>query len=203
MRTLGEKGVMGNDEKHFGRPTEMVFLPDGTFFVSDGYVNTRVVKFDKNCNFLMAWGSKGTAPGQFNLVHGVALDANRRLYVLDRSNHRIQIFDENGTFLDQWPNLRSPTTIEITKDQFAWVGDSATNRMPKYDLNGKLLTYWGVGGKDDLGFDDPHQFSVDSEGNLYIADVYNFTVKKFVPKAGADASRMVGQPFVFPEKGAR
>jgi hypothetical protein len=75
--------------------------------------------------------------------------------------------------------------------------------MLKYDLNGKLLTYWGVGGKDDLGFDDPHQFSVDSEGNLYIADVYNFTVKKFVPKAGADASRMVGQPFVFPEKGAR
>jgi DNA-binding beta-propeller fold protein YncE len=119
------------------------------------------------------------------------------LYVLDRNNHRVQIFDEDGNFLDQWPNLRSPTTIEITKDQFAWVGDSATNRMLKYDLNGKLLTYWGVGGKDNLGFDDPHQFSVDSEGNLYIADVYNFTVKKFTPNANADRTRLVGQPFVF------
>ena len=69
VMTLGEKGVAGNDEKHFGRPTDIAFLPDGTFFVSDGYDNTRVVKFDKNGKFLMTWGTPGTGPGQFNLPH--------------------------------------------------------------------------------------------------------------------------------------
>jgi len=198
VMTLGEKGVMGDDEKHFGRPTDIAFLPDGTFFVSDGYVNSRVVKFDRNGKFQTAWGTKGTGPSQFNLVHCVAIDANRRLYVLDRNNHRVQIFDENGKFLDQWPNLRSPTHIEISQDQFAWVSDSANNRMLKYDLNGKLLTYWGIGGKDAAGLDDPHHFSVDSEGNLFIADVYNYAVKKFAPRPTADPSRLVGQPFAFP-----
>ncbi len=91
----------------------------------------------------MTWGTKGTGPGQFNLVHGVAIDANRGLYVLDRNNLRVQIFDENGKYLDQWPGLQSPTHIEISKDQFAWISDSANNRLLKYDLNGKLLTYWG------------------------------------------------------------
>jgi peptidylamidoglycolate lyase len=197
VMTLGEKGVGGSDETHFGRPTDIAFLPDGTFYVSDGYVNTRVVKFDKNGKFLMAWGSKGTGPGEFNLVHCVAIDANRRVYVIDRDNHRVQIFDETGKFLDEWRNLRSPTHIEISQDQFAWVSDSANNRMLKYDLAGKLLTYWGIAGQDAAGLDDPHQFSIDSEGNLYIADAYNYQVKKFTPKPNVDRGRLVGQPFVF------
>ena len=197
VMTLGEKGVGGSDETHFGRPTDIAFLPDGTFFVSDGYVNTRVVKFDKNGKFLMAWGSKGAGPGEFNLVHCVAIDANRRVYVVDRDNHRVQIFDETGKFLDEWRNLRSPTHIEISQDQFAWVSDSANNRMLKYDLAGKLLTYWGIAGQNAAGLDDPHQFSIDSEGNLYIADAYNYQVKKFTPKPNADRDRLLGQPFVF------
>jgi sugar lactone lactonase YvrE len=200
VKTIGEKGVQGEDNKHFGRPTEMAFLPDGTFYVTDGYINTRVVKFDKDGNYLMAWGTKGTGPSQFNLVHGLAIDAKRRLYILDRSNHRVQIFDENGKYLDEWDNLPSPTSIIITQDQFAWVEDSATNRILKYDLNGKLLTYWGVGGKGNAGFDDPHTMTVDSEGNLYVADVYNETVKKFVPKPNADPARLVGRPFVLPAR---
>jgi DNA-binding beta-propeller fold protein YncE len=94
--TLGEHGVRGTDDKHFARPTDIAWLPDGTFFITDGYVNTRVVKFDKDGKYLMTWGTKGSAPGQFNLPHSIAIDAKRRLYVADRSNSRIQIFDENG-----------------------------------------------------------------------------------------------------------
>ena len=107
VMTLGVAGVEGNDEKHFGRPTDIAWLPDGTFFISDGYTNTRVMKFDKDGKYLLKWGTPGTGPGQFNLPHAVDVDRNRRVYVSDRSNSRIQVFDENGKRLDTWPNIRS------------------------------------------------------------------------------------------------
>src|SRR5436853_7719739 len=76
VMTLGEAGVSGTDEKHFGRPTDIAWLPDGTFFISDGYVNTRVMKFDKNGKFLLQWGSPGKGNSQFNTVHSVDIDRN-------------------------------------------------------------------------------------------------------------------------------
>src|SRR5687767_11923783 len=104
VMTLGEFKVPGNDERHFARPTEVAWLPDGTFFVTDGYTNTRVVKFDRNGKFLLAWGQKGnepneTRPGYMNTVHAIAIDKNRRIYISDRANSRVQVFDENGKFL--------------------------------------------------------------------------------------------------------
>ena len=195
VMTLGEKGVIGDDDKHFGRPTDIAFLPDGTFFVSDGYTNTRVAKFDKNGTFLMKWGTPGTGPGQFNLPHSIAVDARRRVYVADRGNRRIQVFDENGKYLDQWTNIPQPHHIQITQDQFLWLADGTTSRVAKYDLNGKLLTYWGVQGSAPGYMNQPHGFSVDSEGSLYIANGLNQRVEKYTPKAGADRTRLVGQGF--------
>src|SRR5947208_649476 len=165
--TLGEAGVAGDDEKHSGRPTDIAWLPDGTFFVSDGYVNTRVAKFDKSGKFLMTWGTKGTGPGQFNLPHSIDIDRNRKVYVADRSNSRIQIFDENGKFLDQWPDIQSPYHIVITADQHMWVSDGETNKFIKYDLNGKYLYSWGTYGFFTGEFFGVHQFSIDQSGNLY------------------------------------
>ena len=104
----------GADDTHFNRPTYMDWLPDGSFFVADGYNGTRVVKFDKNGKFLMAWGEKGsnqndTRPGYFNNVHGIAVDPKtRRVFVNDRGNHRAQVFDENGKFLDSVELRRPP-----------------------------------------------------------------------------------------------
>lgn len=195
VMTLGEKDVAGSDDRHFGRPTDIAFLPDGTFFVSDGYDNARVVKFDKNGKYLTAWGIKGTGPGQFDLPHCIAVDAQRRVYVADRSNHRIQIFDENGAFLDEWRNIPQPHHLMITRDQFLWLSDGTTSRIAKYDLNGKLQTYWGTQGTSPGYMNQPHAFSVDSEGNLYIANGLNHRVEKFTPKADADRSRLVGQAF--------
>ena len=146
VMTLGEHGVRGSDDKHFARPTDIAWLPDGTFFITDGYVNTRVVKFDKNGKYIMTWGTKGKAPGQFDLPHSIAIDAKRRLYVADRSNSRIQIFDENGKYLDEWDNIRSPYDIMMTTDQYLWVSDGVNNKFLKYDLNGKLLYSWGTYG---------------------------------------------------------
>jgi NHL repeat len=93
LRTLGEAGVAGTDDKHFGRPTGIAWMPDGTFFVTDGYTNTRVIKFDKDGNVLATWGSKGSGPSQFQVPHAIAIDRTRRVFVADRGNHRIQIFE--------------------------------------------------------------------------------------------------------------
>jgi len=194
VMTLGEAGVTGNDEKHFGRPTDIAWLPDGTFFVTDGYVNTRVVKFDKDGKFLMTWGTKGNGPGQFNLPHAIDIDRNRRLYVSDRSNSRIQIFDEHGKFIEQWPNIRQAYHLMISADQHLWVADGVTNKFLKYDLKGKLLYSWGTWGIFPGAFWGVHQFSVDAAGNLYAAETFGGRTQKFRPKPGADPSTLFGAP---------
>lgn len=205
VTALGERGVAGTDQRHFGRPADLAFLPDGTFFVADGYDNSRVVKFDQTGKFLTAWGRKGSGDGEFSTVHGIAVDAKRRVYVVDRNNARIQIFDENGAYLDQWPDFSSPTRIMITQDQFAWVSESGVggttggaNRILKYDLDGKLLTYWGTQGTFPGGMAGPHDFSVDAEGSLYISNGLDHRVDKYQPNKHADRARLVGQPFKAP-----
>ena len=198
VMTLGVSGVPGRDGNHFMRPTDIDWLPDGTFFISDGYVGKRVAKFDKDGKFLMDWGSEGTGPGQFNTVHSVAIAKDRRVFVSDRSNSRIQVFDENGKFIDQWPNIRSPYYVHMSKDQYLWVADGVTQKIVKYDLNGKMLYGWGTAG-GDLGYlNGEHQISVDEEGNLYSASVFNGRVTKFRPKAGADPTHLVGPELRYP-----
>jgi peptidylamidoglycolate lyase len=191
--TLGERLKSGNDDTHFNRPTDIAFLPDGSFFISDGYANTRVVKFDKNGRFVKTWGTPGTAPGQFNLPHGVATDRNRRVYVADRSNSRIQVFDENGTYIDQWPDINSPFDIDPSADGHMWVADGETNKMLKYDLNGRLVYAFGTYGLSS-GFNwGIHQFSGDADGNMYWAETYAGRAQKLRPRTGAD-SRNVFRP---------
>jgi DNA-binding beta-propeller fold protein YncE len=198
--TLGERLKQGEDDKHFGRPTDIAWLPDGTFFVSDGYVNTRVVKFDKNGKYLMAWGTKGKGPGQFDLPHSVDIDAQRRVYVADRSNSRIQIFDENGKYLSEWDNIRQPYHIMITNGgaadgrQYLWVADGVTNKFLKYDLSGHLLYSWGTYGSFPGAFWGVHQFSIDPAGNLYAAETFGGRTQKFMPKPGAEPAQLIGQP---------
>jgi DNA-binding beta-propeller fold protein YncE len=194
VMTLGEKGVPGNDQKHFGRPQDIAWLPNGDILVADGLINSRVVKFDKSGKFLMEWGSKGNAPGQFSGPHGIATDRNRRVYVADRSNHRIQIFDENGKYIDQWGDLLQANTIFITADQQVWVADGTNARLLKFNMDGKLLYWWGTYGPRPGAFWEPHSISVDSEGNLYIADSFLGRTQKFRPKAGADKTKLVGAP---------
>jgi peptidylamidoglycolate lyase len=197
LLTLGEKGVIGHDSKHFGQPTDISFAPDGSFYISDGYTNTRIMKFDKNGKFLFQWGSDGTGPGQFKVhVHDVAIDKDGKVYVADRGGNRVQVFDANGKFLDAWPNIMNPSYIHITKDGYAWVV-SQRNRIAKYDLNGKLLTAFGTYGVSPGDLDDPHDLSVDSEGNLYVSifSTQRSGLEKFTPAPGADRSRLITAGF--------
>ncbi len=191
LMTLGEKGKPGNDKSHFNRPTDIAFLPNGDFYVSDGYVNTRVVKFNKDGQYQFEWGKPGKGPGEFDLVHAIVIDAQNRIYVADRTNSRIQVFDLNGKFLSQWTNIRSPFYLYLSKDNYLWVADGMTNKFLKYDLNGKLLYSWGTFGAFPGGLWGPHQFSVDPEGNLYVAETFGGRVQKFKPKKGADPARLI------------
>jgi hypothetical protein len=200
VQTIGTPMQSGNDETHFARPTDIAWLPDGTFFVSDGYVNTRVVKFDKNGKFLMTWGQKGTPPNEtrpsyMNTVHAVVVSKDRRVFISDRANSRVQVFDENGKFLEAWPKVRRPYSFLLTEDQHLWVADGTTQKFTKFDLTGKLLYSWGTFGAFPGGNWGVHQFSTDSEGNLYTADVHVGRPQKYRPKKGANPQHLIGRYF--------
>ena len=107
----------------------------------------------------------------------------------------MQVFDQNGKFLDMWTTgLRSsPYAHLITTDQNLWISDGGTNRILKYDLNGRYLYGWGAPGGLAGQFGGPHSISVDQDGNLYLAEVFNGRVQKFRPKPGADPAKVIGQ----------
>ena len=203
LLTIGTYGVPGADATHFNRPTYMDWLPDGSFVVSDGYNGTRVAKFDKNGKFLMAWGEKGsnqndTRPNFFNNVHGIAVDPKtRRIFVNDRGNHRAQVFDENGKYLDSWRFGDPPSDIHmfnITSDGYLWAADRGTNRILKYDLSGNFQYSWGTWGDFPGGMWGVHGMSVDQDGNFYVAEVDNGGAQKYRPRAGANPAFLVGKP---------
>jgi 6-phosphogluconolactonase (cycloisomerase 2 family) len=203
VQTLGEVNVHGNDDKHFYRPTYLAWLPDSTMFVADGYANTRVVKFDKDGKYLTAWGQPGTPPnemrpGYFNSVHGIAVDPQtRRVFVNDRSNHRIQVFDENGKFLDQWHTGDPPSDVHLiymSADRHLWAADRGTSKLVKYDLEGHFQYSWGTWGDFPGGMWGVHGLHVDQEGNLYVAEVDSGRAQKFVPRKGANPALLVGPP---------
>jgi hypothetical protein len=203
LQTIGEPNVHGTDDKHFYRPTFIEWLPDGTFFVADGYVNTRVVKFDKNGKYLLSWGQKGTPPndkrpGYFNNVHGLAIDLpTRHVFVSDRQNRRIQVFDENGKYLYEWYVGNAPTDLHliyIGTDRALWAFDRGTNKMIKYDLQGHYLYSWGTFGDFPGGLWGIHGINVDPEGNFYSAEVDGGRLQKFRPRAGANPEYLVSKP---------
>ena len=190
LMVLGTRDEPGNDGTHFKRPTDIAWLPDGTFFVSDGYGNTRVAKFDKDGKFIKMWGTRGTGPSQFNTPHSITIDRNRRVYVSDRANNRIQVFDENGTYLDAFPNIQQPYHIRISDDQFLWVFSGPLDKMLKYDLQGRLLYAWGTHGTVPGLFWAVHEFSADTDGNLYTAEVFGGRSQKFRARPTADPAHV-------------
>src|ERR1700732_1631919 len=179
LMTLGKKGVAGdnNSTDALNGPSDVVIGKNGDIFVSDGEsTNTRVVKFSKDGKFIKFWGTKGAGPGELNLPHNIAMDSQGRLYVADRSNKRIQVFDQDGKYLDQMTQFGAPAAIFITKDDTLYVAAGAPeNRLTIGTKDGKVL--------DRIeGLNAPHWVTVDSTGAIYIAEVAGQSVLKFVKK---------------------
>lgn len=124
---LGAKGVSGADATHFNLPTDVAFAPNGDIYVSDGYGNARVVKYSPGGKYLSEWGKRGTGEGEFELPHNLAVDAQGRVYVTDRDNQRIQVFDAQGKFLAQWKDVGGVSTLFMTENQQLWTGGLLRN----------------------------------------------------------------------------
>jgi DNA-binding beta-propeller fold protein YncE len=201
LKTLGTPGVPGEDGTHFNRPTDMAFSPRGDVFVTDGYGNNRVVHFDRDGRFVKAWGKLGVKPGEFSVPHAIVRDSKGRLYVADRNNVRIQVFDENGKFLDEWRSLLVPWGLCVTANDeiwacgsspMPWIGNQDRLGAPpkdqlvmKFAPSGKLLTLWTIPKGED-GKERPdevnwlHCIAADARENLYLGDVRGQRIRKFV-----------------------
>jgi streptogramin lyase len=126
LMTLGKPGVAGDGPDTFNAPSDILIAPNGDIFVADGHggnTNARVVKFDKNGKFIKTWGKKGTGPSEFDTPHSLAMDSAGRLFVADRSNRRIQIFDQDGNYLTEWKQFGRPSGLYI-RDDILYVADS-------------------------------------------------------------------------------
>ena len=178
LMTLGEKNVAGEDATHFNKPTDIAFAPNGDFYIADGYGNSRVAKFNQEGKFLMTWGKKGAGPGEFNLPHAVQLDAAGHVYVGDRENDRVQVFDANGKFLRQFGGF-APFGLFITPDAILFVADGRANKILKMTLDGKVLASWGKTGAEPGNFQMPHGLTVANDGTVYVSEITGKRVQKF------------------------
>jgi DNA-binding beta-propeller fold protein YncE len=199
LKTLGEKNVAGTDGTHFNKPQDVAFLPDGRVLIADGLDNHRVMIMDRNLNYIGEFGGFGTGPGQFNGIHAVAVGPNNRIYALDRSGGRINVFSYSADpkkidFVEAFTGFALPLDI-IVNDDSLWVTDLRPLRFTKLDFTGKHLYTWMVPPDLPDGYLEVHTFSVDSAGNLYGGDNQYGRTQKFVPKPGADPAQLIKAPW--------
>ena len=210
----GGRGANGQPPVHvdgyFRQPTDVAWDSDDNIYVSDGYTNSRVAKFDKRGGWLMTWGSRGSGgqhadenPGQFNTPHNIGIDRQNNMYVADRGNRRIQVFDVNGRFQRMIhlnvpydkkrhpvlgnlppnpPDETQPWTICITNTptQYLYTSDSEPGRIYKLTLDGKIVGMFGESGRDTRQFNWIHGIACPSEDLLYVADMNNWRVQRIV-----------------------
>ena len=180
---MGRKGQSGEGPDLFNRPTDVAFGKDGSFYVSDGYGNSRVARFSADGAFITAWGKKGTAPGQFDLPHTVVVGPDGRVYVGDRENFRLQVFDPDGEFIEQWTDVGSPWGLALSHDGALFIADGHNNRILKAGLDGTVRGQISSGGKAPGQVDFAHHIAIDSQDNVYVAEIKNWRVQKFVPRS--------------------
>jgi DNA-binding beta-propeller fold protein YncE len=163
-------GKAGARSDQFNKPTDVAFGPQGEFYVSDGYGNTRVLKFSPSGALITFWGRPGTGRGEFNLPHSIVVDRQGRILVGDRENNRIQIFDETGKFLDEWKGF-APFGLALDKDGQLFVADGRANKILRLNESGQLAQSWGQKGTAPGEFELPHMLTLDAAGNLLVAEV--------------------------------
>jgi len=190
LLALGTPRVGGWDATHFNQPTDIAIERDGTFYVSDGYVNSRVARFDKSGRFLSEWGKKGAGEGQFSNPHGLAFARNGDVLVADRENSRIQVFDRAGVFKQQWLGAKATGrvfSVAVDPAGAMYVGvrradyDPPSNGVLKLDREWNVTASVGFGAKDDPVFNAVHDLAIGLDGSIYIAETRTKRVVKLRP----------------------
>ncbi len=195
LMKLGEAKMPGNDSLHFNLPTDIAVSDDGTFYVSDGYGNSRIVKFSANGNFIKAWGKFGNKPGEFNIPHGIAIDKNNTIYVADRQNNRIQLFDGAGNFIKELKNdaqVQQLPSIAVDKTNHLFAIDydptiqkdsvAKGSTIFEFDPSQHATNRFGVTGSANRTSSWLHDIAIDSKGNIFVGDIMGLKVLKFRPK---------------------
>jgi len=193
LMTLGRPGVAGETSETFNRPSAVVTAPNGDIYVADGHggsSNARIVKFSKDGKFIKAWGRKGTGPGEFGELHAIALDSSGRVFVGDRGNNRIQIFDPDGGFLAQWKQFGRPSAVYIDANDTLYVADhqSSAKLNPGFRRgirigsakDGVVRTMIPGSGPEPDKELVPEGVAVDARGNIYGAEVALKNVTRYV-----------------------
>jgi len=180
LLSLGRMRTPGDDVLHFNQPTDVAFDRDGNIYVADGEGNSRVLKFNKFGNVIGGWGMKGSGPGQFDLPHSIAIDGDL-IYVGDRENGRIQIFDLSGRYLREW-KLGHPFGLFVTPDHSIYMCDAMAGRILKINREGKILGAMDGPAPDQGRHFDPHSLAVDKDGSIFTAEVMPWRAQKFRSK---------------------
>jgi DNA-binding beta-propeller fold protein YncE len=193
---LGKPGQAGNEPGMFDTPSDVITAPNGDILIADGHgimqghqTNDRIVKLAKDGTFITAWGKHGSGPGEFDVPHSLALDSAGRLYVADRSNSRIQVFDANGKFIADWKQFGRPSSVAIDKNDTIYVSDSQsddkTNPGFKQGIrigsvkDGKVVAFIPL---TDPNIGSAEEIGVDDQGNIFagFTAVGKTALRKFV-----------------------
>lgn len=188
---VGEARVGGWDAAHFNQPTDIAIRQDGSFYVSDGYVNSRVALFDRDGRFLSEWGKKGAAESQFSNPHGITLAPNGDVLVADRENSRIQVFDRAGKFKSQWLGAKEKGRVfgvAVDGAGALYVGvrkadyDPPSNGVLKLDREWRTVASIGFGEAGHTVFNAVHDMAVAKDGTIYVAETRTKRVVKLRPR---------------------
>jgi streptogramin lyase len=204
---IGTPGEKGKDETHLNMPTDMAIASNGDVFISDGYGNARIVHCDKDGKFIKAWGTLGNTDNRFSIPHAIAIDSKDNIYIADRNNVRVQVYNTEGQLTDSWRNIVVPWGFCITANDDIWVCGSSPMKWrfdPKYPgaplgcppkdqifmkfrPDGKLQQMWTIPKATD-GKEQPgelnwlHCLALDKDGNIYAGDIIGQRMQKFIRK---------------------
>jgi sugar lactone lactonase YvrE len=191
LLTIGTKGEAGEwneaaGSRKLNQPNDVAIAPNGDIFIAQGHTpgargDARVLKFDKDGRFIKSWGGKGKEPGQFEVAHGITFDSKGLLWVMDRENQRIQVFDTNGTFMREQKYKGLPCSVAFARDE-AFMVNGFAGQLLRLDLNGKVLAAMGKPGTGPGEFGEAHFLAISPRNDLYVADSVNGMLMKFVRK---------------------
>ena len=192
LMVLGKEFEPGSDSYSFNLPTDVAVANDGSFYVSDGYGNSRIIKFSKDGSYQFEWGTFGNEKSQFNIPHGLDLDNNGNVYVADRENNRIQKFDSLGNFIAEWKNQSIGQLYSVNVNNYEnyilgidYIG--LENMIPigsdiiYLDLDLNVKSRFGRSGSYDGEKTRYHDIQIDERGNMFVGDILNNSIQKFIP----------------------